>query len=352
MNPMTKTTMWQAVCDNDAYFDGQFVVAVKTTGIYCRPSCRARLPNRENVIFYPNNIAAEAAGFRACKKCRPDAEAAGPHDAMVRTAIAAIDAEVDRMPTLAEIATAAGTSASHLQRTFTAVMGLSPRDYAEARRSRRFRERLRAGDDIAGALYESGYGSSSRVYENAGARFGMTPATYKKGGLGASLRFAVADCVLGRVIVAATDKGVAFIGFGDDDGSLERELREEFPAAEITRDDHALGAWVSALLRHLAGQTREIDLPLDVCATVFQWRVWQALKDIPYGEIRTYREIAETIGAPKASRAVGRACATNPVSVAIPCHRALGSDGRLHGYRWGLERKRHLIEDERARGGE
>ena len=347
---MTDQTMWQAVCDNDGRFDGQFVVAVKTTGIYCRPSCRARLPKRKNVDFYPSNVAAEAAGFRACKKCKPDTEAAGRHDEIVRAVVAEIEDAADQAPTLADLAAAVGSSPAHLQRTFAAVMGLSPREYAEARRSQRFRGRLRAGDDIAGALYEAGYGSSSRVYENAAERFGMTPATYKKGGLGARLRFTIADCALGRVIVAATEKGIAFVGFGDDDGTLETELREEFPAADIGRDDRALGTWVRALVGHLAGQTREIDLPLDVCATAFQWRVWQALRTIPYGEVRTYREIAETIGAPKASRAVGRACATNPVSIVIPCHRALGSDGRLHGYRWGLGRKQHIIDEERAQG--
>ncbi|MCP4327547.1 MAG: bifunctional DNA-binding transcriptional regulator/O6-methylguanine-DNA methyltransferase Ada [Alphaproteobacteria bacterium] len=345
---MSETTMWQAVRDNDARLDGQFIVAVKTTGIYCRPSCRARLPKRENVAFYPNVESARKAGFRACRRCHPDDSAGDPQVALVRKVVAILDQADAEIPTLAALAAEVGASPSHLQRVFSRIMGLSPRAYAESRRHGRFRQKLKAGDDIAGALYESGYGSSSRVYENAVSRFGMTPATYKKGGLGANLRFAVADCALGRIIVAATETGIAFVGFGDDDAALERELRAEFPAAEIDRDDRALGVWVQTLVGHLAGGTREIDLPLDVCATAFQWRVWQALRSIPYGELRTYKEIAAIIGAPTASRAVGRACATNPVSIVIPCHRALGSDGRLHGYRWGLERKQQLLTEERA----
>jgi len=349
---MTETMMWNAVRDRDAGRDGAFVYAVATTGIYCRPSCKSRRPRRENVRFFAAGEAAREAGYRACRRCRPDDGGDDPQVALVRRVAAILDERTDAVPTLAELAAETGVSASHLQRVFTRIMGLSPRAYADSRRHRRFRDKLRAGDDIAGALYESGYGSASRVYEDAAARFGMTPATYKKGGLGAELRYAIADCALGRVIVAATAKGIAFIGFGDDDGQLENDLRAEFPAAAIARDDGALGAWVKALVGHLAGRARAVDLPLDVCATAFQARVWQALRSIPYGEIRTYREIAEAIGAPKAARAVGRACATNPVSIVIPCHRAVGSDGAMHGYRWGLDRKQRLLTGEGAAGAD
>jgi len=343
---MTEIMMWNAVCDRDAGQDEKFVYAVATTGIYCRPSCKSRRPRRENVRFFAAVEAARSAGFRACRRCRPDDREGDPRVALVRRVVAILDDRDGDVPTLAELAAATGVSASHLQRVFSRIMGLSPRAYADSRRHRRFRDKLRAGDDIAGALYESGYGSPSRVYEDAAARFGMTPATYKKGGLGAELRYAIADCALGRVIVAATKTGIAFVGFGDDDGQLKGDLRAEFPAAAIASDDGALGAWVTALVGHLAGRTRAVDLPLDVCATAFQARVWQALRSIPYGEHRTYREIAEAIGAPTASRAVGRACATNPVSIVIPCHRAVGSDGALHGYRWGLDRKRRLLDGE------
>jgi len=346
---MSQTTMWRAVVERDQRLDGSFVYAVATTGVYCRPSCPSRKPKRDNVRFYGHPAAAEAAGYRACRRCRPAAVAVDRRADLVRRAASFIDDYEGGVPSLAEIARAAGASPYHVQRTFSAVMGISPRAYAEALRAGRLRDRLRAGDDIAGALYEAGYGAPSRVYEKSDAHLGMTPATYRKGGAGATIGYTCADSPLGRLLVGATARGIAFVALGDSDAALEADLRAEFPAARLTRDDAGLGRWLATLLDFLAGQTCALDLPLDVCATAFQWRVWRALTDIPFGQTRTYKEIAEALGEPGAARAVGRACATNPAALVVPCHRALASDGAMRGYRWGLERKRRLLALERNR---
>jgi AraC family transcriptional regulator of adaptative response/methylated-DNA-[protein]-cysteine methyltransferase len=340
---------WQAVLGREAALDGAFVYAVRSTGIYCRPSCPSKRPRRAQVAFYEVPQAAEADGFRACKRCKP--EQAPSSDATlqaVRTTCDLIDAETERTPTLEELAAEVGLSASHLQRRFKRIMGVSPREYADARRMVRFRDAVKAGDDVTGALYEAGYGSSSRLYERAGSHLGMTPATYAKGGKGAEIRYALADCVYGRILVAATSAGICFLAFGSDDGRLADELGQEFPAAaSIERDDAGLGRWLDAVLDYLNDGTPHPELPLDVRATAFQRRVWQALTEIPYGETRTYSEIAAMLGAGKAQRAVGRACATNPVSLLIPCHRAIREDGGLGGYRWGLATKQGLLAHER-----
>ncbi|MEJ2119423.1 MAG: bifunctional DNA-binding transcriptional regulator/O6-methylguanine-DNA methyltransferase Ada [Alphaproteobacteria bacterium] len=340
---------WQAVLGREAALDGAFVYAVRSTGIYCRPSCPSKRPGRAQVAFYEVPQAAEAAGFRACKRCKPKQAASSDATLQaVRAACDLIDAETERTPTLEELAAEVGLSASHLQRRFKRIMGVSPREYADARRMARFRDAVKAGDDVTGALYEAGYGSSSRLYERAGAHLGMTPATYAKGGKGAEIRYALADCAYGRILVAGTSAGICFLAFGADDGKLADELGQEFPAAaSIERDDAGLGHWLDAVLDYLNDGTPHPDLPLDVRATAFQRRVWQALTEIPYGETRTYSEIAAMLGAGKAQRAVGRACATNPVSLLIPCHRAIREDGGLGGYRWGLATKQDLLEHER-----
>ncbi len=340
---------WQRFSNRDRQYDGDFVVAVRTTGIYCRPSCPARRPKRENVAFYDLPEAAEYAGFRACKRCRPaSAEPHDPDQHLIRAICKAIADMDDSIPTLDELSATTGVSPHHLQRRFKAVMGVSPRAYADEIRRRRVRSLLREGTGVADALYGAGYGSSSRLYENAESWLGMTPASYAKGGKGARMHYAITDTPLGRMIVAATDRGISFLGFGDDDQALESELRGDFPDAVIERDAGPLREMVSVILDNFDHQVPRADLPLDVRATAFQAQVWQALRDIPPGETRTYRDIAVTIGKPKAARAVGRACATNPVSLVVPCHRAVGSSGALTGYRWGVERKRKLLAHEQA----
>ena len=347
---MLNDDRWRAVLSADAGQDGAFVYAVRSTGVYCRPSCPSRRPKRESVTFFDVPEAAESAGFRACRRCNPkDTRARAPQLDAVRAACRYIDDHGESTTTLAELGKAVGLSPHHLQRVFARVMGISPRAYAEARRLGRVKSLLKAGDDVTGALYEAGYGSSSRLYERANGQLGMTPATYRRGGEGAHIRYTIADSPLGRLLIAATHKGICMVSLGDNDFHLEHELHHDFAAAEIVRDDQALGAWVKALLRHLNGKAPHLDLPLDVRATAFQWKVWQALRGIPYGEHRTYKEIAEALGIPKAARAVGRACATNPVSLIVPCHRAVGSSGDLTGYRWGVERKKALLAQEQAK---
>ena len=339
---------WQAVLSRDAGHDGTFVYAVRSTGIYCRPSCPSRRPKRHQVVSYALPEAAEQAGYRACRRCRPhESQFRDPQVEMVRRACAHIDASTNGRITLAELGDEVGRSPYHLQRTFKRMMGISPSQYADARRLHRLKTQLRDGDSIAGALYEAGYGASSRLYERAPALLGMTPGTYRRGGAGVYLRYSIANCALGRILVAASERGLSFVALGDKDAEVTAALESEFPAAEIRRDDDGVGTLIAQILAHLAGREPNLDLPLDIQATAFQRQVWQALREIPLGETRTYREIANSLGKPRAARAVGRACATNPVSVVIPCHRAVRSDGGLGGYLWGLDRKRALIERER-----
>jgi len=338
---------WRAVLARDAGEDGRFVFAVRTTGIYCRPSCPARRPRRPNVTFFVTPDAAEAGGFRACRRCHPRS-AEPPGRAWTRRIRRLIEAAEGRPPSLARLASAAGVSTHHLQRAFKKTFGLSPREYAEALRLGRLRLALRAGRPVEEAAYEAGYGSASRAHVGARAALGMTPGAYRRGGKGMELRYSIVSSPLGRVLVAATDKGVSAVYLGDDDQRLERELRDELPQARLVRDDAALGASVRPILDQLKGRGGELDLPLDVRATAFQRRVFQALRRIPRGETRSYGEVARAIGRPSAARAVARACATNPVSIVVPCHRVVGKTGDLTGYRWGLERKRKLLEVERA----
>ncbi len=271
-----------------------------------------------------------------------------PHAAAIRRACAAIDAADERQPTLAELARAAGLSPAHFQKLFKRTTGLSPRQYAESRRVARVKSLLRQGEPVTAALYEAGYGSARGLYETAHATLGMTPATYRKGGLGAAIAYACGRSSLGMVLVAATASGICFVALGQSQSGLAAELRAEFPAAEIRADDGRLGAWLEEVLHRLDGAPPALNLPLDLRATAFQWRVWRALSAIPRGETRSYAELADAIGAPRAQRAVGRACATNPVSVVVPCHRAVRGDGGFGGYRWGLARKKALLEREGA----
>jgi len=336
---------WRAVVARDAAQDGRFVFAVRTTGIYCRPSCPARRPLRPRVAFFATPDAAEASGFRACRRCHPRAPET-PGRAWVRRVCRLIEASPGRPPSLARLGAAAGVGPHHLQRAFKRVTGLSPRQYAEALRLGRFRRGLRAGAAVEHAAAEAGYGTAGHAHDRWTRHLGITPGAYRRGGAGMELAFTITDSPLGRLLVAATGKGLSALYLGEDDRRLEKELREEFPAARLRRDDGALAARVRPILGHLAGRLPALDLPLDVRATAFQWRVWQELRRIPRGETRTYGEIARRIGRPTAARAVARACATNPVSIVIPCHRVVGRDGALIGYRWGVERKRRILEAE------
>jgi AraC family transcriptional regulator of adaptative response/methylated-DNA-[protein]-cysteine methyltransferase len=338
---------WDAVLARDGREDGTFVFGVRSTGIYCRPSCPARRPRREQVVFFALPEAAEGAGFRACRRCRPrEAGRGDPRAAWVRRLCRHIDEHLDEPLTLAGLSGKAGVSPRHLQRMFKRLMGITPRQYAEARRLGVLKAHLKGGRAVTEATYEAGYGSSSRVYERAPRTLGMTPATYGRGGRGMKLRYTIADCPLGRLLVAGTARGLSTVALADEDARLEKALHEEYPAAEIRRDDATLGPWLRVLLRHLRGQEPHLDLPLDVQATAFQWRVWSELRKIPFGETRSYGEVARALGQPTAARAVARACATNRVSLVIPCHRVIAEDGRLSGYRWGIERKRALLARE------
>lgn len=273
---------------------------------------------------------------------------ADPRLALVGCACRLIEAAEDRIPTLAELGRSTGMSPYHLQRVFTRLVGLSPRKYGEALRLGRLKTGLKTGNGVADALYGAGYGSSSRLYEKAPAHLGMTPASYARGGRGAEIAFATAASPLGRLLVAATERGVCMVALGDNDGALERALRDDYPAAEIVSDGGWLEGPLGAVLDHLSGKLPHLDLPLDVRATAFQWRVWECLRDIPKGETRSYKDIAAALGKPGAARAVGRACATNPVAIVIPCHRAVSADGKLNGYRWGIGRKKKLLARERG----
>ena len=344
---MQTETQWKSVIDRDRRQDGRFVFAVRTTGIYCRPSCPSRRPRRESVEFFESPQAAERAGYRACLRCKPTQLSEwAKHVLRARQLLDSSESAL----TLAELSKRVGVSPFHLQRLFKQATGLSPREYQAARRTQQVKARLREGDDVTTALYEAGYSSPSRLYEQSSQQLGMTPGTYRLGGAGTSICFAIVPSPLGRVLVAATARGLCAIRFGEDAQVLERELRDEFHAAEVYRDDRGLAEYVEPILASIRGQKPSIDVPLDIRATAFQRKVWDALRRIPRGETRSYSEVARDIGEPKAIRAVARACASNPVAIAVPCHRVVRSDGQLAGYRWGAQRKKKLLAAERVGG--
>jgi len=341
---------WASVLARDAHADGVFVYAVRTTGVYCRPSCPSRRPRRESVVFFRGPDAAELAGFRECRRCRPRAGVAAPAGLdEVRRACAFIERHATRPLTLAQVAAHVGSSPFHLQRTFTKLVGISPRVYQDAVRAGKFRDGLRSGTPVSGAVYDAGYGSISRVYERRPTGRGMTPAAYRRGGKGMAMTYTIVDSPVGRMMVAGTQKGICAVKLGDRDERLEQDLRREYPEANIAQDHSALRAWVGALVGHLNGSRPHLDLPIDVQATAFQWKVWRYLQSIPAGETRAYSDVAKAIGTPSAVRAVARACATNPVCLVVPCHRVVGKDGSLTGYRWGVARKKQLLERESAK---
>lgn len=338
---------WQAVVGRDASLDGAFVFGVSSTGIFCRPSCPAKRPRRQNVCFFDHPLEAEQAGYRACLRCRPKAVDGNPQSALVRAICRYIERHIDDRLTLSLLAREFRRSPFHLQRTFKSVLGVSPKAYMDACRLRQMKQNLQAGHSVTTALYAAGYGSSSRLYERTAAELGMTPEKYRRGAVATVIRYTLASSPLGRMMIAATDKGICAIQFADSDAELQQGLMREFPFATRRRDDAAMSEWRENLTRLMQGRATNPSLPLDIRATAFQRRVWEALQKIPRGETRSYSAVAKKIGMPKATRAVARACATNPVAVAIPCHRVVREDGGLGGYRWGIERKERLLELER-----
>ncbi len=348
--PVPEEAAWSAVLARDRSRDGTFVYAVRTTGVFCRPSCPSRRPRRENVSFFRTAALAEQAGYRACARCGGASREDAASEAVGR-AVAFLESRAGEQVPLQELARRVGMSPFHLQRTFRRVLGVSPRAFQDARRLALFKSRVRQGDPVGLATYEAGYGSSRGLYESARAGLGMTPATYRRGGQGERIRFTTVASELGRLLVAAAGRGVCAVALGADDAALERDLRAEFPRAEVARDDAGVRPSVRAVVRRLEGAPSA--LRVDLRGTAFQLRVWEALRAIPYGETRSYGEVAAVIGEPGASRAVAQACGANRVALLVPCHRVVRGDGGLGGYRWGLARKRQLLDQERqgpARG--
>ena len=337
---------WQLVASRDARADGLFVYAVSSTGIYCKPSCASRRPHRDRVAFFDTPADAIRAGYRACRRCRPD-EVASPDPWIDRIRRACVYlANVDGHVSLAHLAARLGGSPYHFQRSFKRIVGVSPREYADACRVATVKRRLRQGSRVTDAMLDAGYGSSSRFYERAASKLAMTPRAYGRGGAGMEIAYAIVDSPMKRLLVAATRHGVCAVYMAATNAELERELEAEYPSATLVSDHPGLKKWAAEIVRHLQGRRPRLDLPLDVQATAFQWQVWNALSKIPYGETRTYKEVAESIGRPSAVRAVARACATNPVSLVIPCHRVVRTGGGLAGYRWGIARKKALLAAE------
>lgn len=345
--PRERDARWQAVLARDGRSDGAFVYGVRSTGIYCRPSCGSRRPTRSRIDFFGSVEEAERAGFRACKRCRPRQPAvADPWVEKARRACLYL-ARADRPLTLADLARRLGGSPYHLQRNFKRLVGVSPRSFADACRLRRMKERLRSGAEVTAAIFGAGYGSTARFYERAASRLGMTPSQYKRGGAKMNIGYTIVSSPLGRLLVGGTDRGVCAVAIGSSDDELRRELAREYPRATIARDAVRLEAWTNEILAQVAGRAPSFTLPLDVQATAFQWTVWTELMAIPRGETRSYTEVAVAIGKPQAARAVARACATNPVALAVPCHRVVPAAGGIGGYRWGPERKTALLASEK-----
>lgn len=345
---MHEQEYWRALQQRDASYDGQFVYGVRSTGIYCRPSCSSRQPLPENVRFFALPDQAEQAGFRACKRCQPRlAHAPDPQLELVERICRLLADECERPPSLEELSHQFALSPFHLQRLFKRITGVSPRQYADARRVERLKAQLKSCDAVTPALYDAGYASSSSLYSQSSEQLGMTPSQYRRKGDAVMIVYTTLQTSLGQLLVAATERGLCAVRLGDDDASLVVTLHNEFAAAQIERDDTALQSDVAQIVAHLEGRQPHIELPTDVRATAFQRQVWQALRAIPYGETRSYSEVAEQIGRPTAVRAVARACASNPLALVVPCHRVIREDGSLGGYRWGMERKQQLLEQEK-----
>jgi len=340
---------WRAVVARDGRADGTFFFGVRSTSVYCRPSCPARRPLRANTLFFQTRQDAEREGYRPCRRCKPNEIPAST--LIVKRAAQVLERELDEPLGVTILARKLGVRTDTLRRAFRQQTGLNPKELAAALRLKRFKKLLRAGHAIADALYATGYGSTSRVYERSNAQLGMTPATYQKGGKGMRIKYTIAKSTLGDVLVAATERGVSAVYLGDAGTRLATELRDEYPRAEIVAEKGAFSDWVEEIVSRVEGGAPRRELPLDLQATAFQRRVWQELQKIPRGRTRTYAQVAKAVGKPGAIRAVARACATNPVSVVVPCHRVVRSDGNLAGYRWGISRKQTLLNRERNAGG-
>jgi AraC family transcriptional regulator, regulatory protein of adaptative response / methylated-DNA-[protein]-cysteine methyltransferase len=349
---VTDAQKWRAVQQRDGAADSAFVYSVRSTGVYCRPSCASRQPLRTNVQFHADATAAERAGYRPCKRCKPDrTKGEDPQVAAVAKACRLIETSAE-LPQLDELAAATGLSRFHFHRVFKAIAGVTPKAYADAHRARRVRDQLKESGSITEAIYDAGFNSSSRFYTSSTDRLGMTPTTFRAGGAGANIRFAVATCSLGQVLVAATDQGICRIQFGADAEALIDELRAEFPKAQLSAGGKDFANVLAKVVEFVEAPQRGLELPLHVRGTAFQQRVWQALRAIPAGATASYAQIARQIEAPQAVRAVAQACGANPTAVAIPCHRVVRSDGALSGYRWGVQRKRALLKREGMSKGE
>lgn len=336
---------WALVLSRNLNADGGFVYAVRSTGIFCRPSCPSRRPRREQVEFFDSPVAAQHAGYRACRRCTPLAR--NEHVAKIEAACRYIEQNLETTLTLEAIAASAALSPFHFHRLFKRTLGISPRQYQQARRAGKFKHELHQQPRITDAIYEAGYGSSSRAYENGSERLGMTPTSFRRGGEGVKIRYTITPSQMGKLLIAATPRGVCSVRFGNNDRDLEKELRRDFKAAEIARDDQALRSLVEKVRSLFGGRMPAGSIPLDIQGTAFQQRVWEALRKIPRGEIRSYAEIAKQVGKPRAVRAAANACASNPVAVVVPCHRVVAKSGSLAGYRWGVKRKQALLRAER-----
>ena len=344
---LSETQCWNAIMDRDRTFDGRFFFGVVTTGVFCRPSCPSRHPMRQNVRFFRDAAEAEQAGLRPCRRCRPLSD---PQEA-IKDLCRYLEDHCDERPDLASLAARAGLSRFHLQRTFKAAVGVTPKQYLEAHRLGKLKRELRQAKDVTTAVYEAGFGSASRVYERSDSRLGMTPNQYRRGGGGVTIRYAAIESPLGLAMMGATDRGVCFVQFGESQEELIDALRAEYPAATLEPAGNPAPAsfqqWLEGVSAILAGAQPGSDLPLDIQATAFQMRVWDYLRTIPSGKVQSYSEVAARIGQPTAVRAVARACATNRVAVVIPCHRVVSAGGESGGYRWGVERKQALLDRER-----
>jgi AraC family transcriptional regulator of adaptative response/methylated-DNA-[protein]-cysteine methyltransferase len=342
--PSLKTERaWEAVLERDRRFDGQFVYGVASTKVYCRPSCPSRRPSRDQVTFFDSSRLAEAAGFRACRRCRPESAEGPETERRIEQARRYLDEHYDEPVTLQQLAGEIGMSPYYLQRAFKRLVGSSPKEYRDMRRMEQFKTSLKRGETVTNATYEAGFGSSSRVYERANSDLGMTPSVFQAGGLGTTISFTTKATVMGRMLVAVTKRGIVTVRLGNSEASLVASLRRDYPMATLRRDAVGLQRYITGVLRCLTANGEACRLPLDLNASAFQRQVWKALQRIPCGSTRSYRDVARAMGQPAAARAVARACATNPIAVAIPCHRVIREDGRLGGYRWGLQRKHRLL---------